>query len=169
MSQPQPRLYLIRNSETEIEAGEITHGAQETRLSERGLEMAFAASQLIAQIQPTLSVASGTPSAVDTATLAARGVGMIEPQLRDQLFGVQETEEEAVQRMKDASERLLGFAGTVVAFTHGKVMSLLEAHLLESVERKPFSPLEALILEPGLKLIGRDERFIPQLKTDQRS
>jgi len=64
-----------------------------------------------------------------------------------------------IARMRAAANELLEHDGTIIAVTHGAVLRLLEADLTGTGRR--FKHLEALVLGPGLTVIGRAE-FLPE-------
>ena len=181
---PEPRLYLIRHAESEGNANRIMQGAGEYPLSETGRTQALRAAAVIGALQPSLVVASDLARAKDTALLAAgrvdrtdqrlreRGAGPWEGRLRSDLEAAHPgaLEDDALRpegfepavdvaaRMRAATTELLEHAGVVVAVTHGAVLRLLEKDLGGTGAR--FGHLEALVLGPGLVVVGR-ANFVP--------
>lgn len=60
---------------------------------------------------------------------------------------------DVVDRMRSAADELLDHNGVVVAITHGAVLRLFEKDLTGTVTR--FGHLEALVIGPGLVVMGR--------------
>ena len=173
------RLYLIRHAESEGNANKIMQGCGEYPLSERGRTQAKHSATRLSTLCPALVVSSDLVRAVDTALLATgrvdhtdprlreRGAGLWEGRLRSDLEAAYpgaleddtlrpegfETAIAVVDRMRVVSTELLEHTGVVVAFTHGAALRLLEKELGGSGAR--FGHLEALVLGPGLAVVGR--------------
>ncbi len=87
---------------------------------------------------PRSSLEAAHPGALDDAALRPDGF---------------EDARDVVARMRAAATELLGHNGVVIAVTHGAVLRLLEKDLTGTGSR--FGHLEALVLGPGLVVIGR--------------
>lgn len=176
---PEPRLYLVRHAESEGNARKIMQGAAEYPLSDEGRAQALRAAAHIHALDPLLVVSSDLARAVDTALLMAGRVDRKDLRLRERGAGQWEglprstleaahpgaLEDDALRpggfedardvaaRMREAADELLGHNGVVIAITHGAVLRLLEKDLTGTGTR--FGHLEALVLGPGLVVIGR--------------
>ena len=175
----EPRLYLIRHAESEGNARKIMQGSGEYPLSAEGRAQALSASANIRALDPLLVVSSDLARAADTALLVTGRVDYTDPRLRERGAGQWEglprssleaahpgaLEDDAlrpdgfedardvVARMRGAATDLLNHSGVVVAITHGAVLRLLEKNLTNTGAR--FGHLEALVLGPGLVIVGR--------------
>jgi len=180
----ETRLYLIRHAESEGNANKVMQGGGEYPLSGTGRAQAEQASGLLRALEPTFVASSDLSRAVDTAILAIGRVDLTDPRLRERSAGPWEGKprsaleaahpgaldddalrpagfepaERVLVRMLDASRELLTRPGNTIAFTHGAVLRILEADLGGTGRR--FAHLEALILRPGLTLIGRDNFLV---------
>jgi broad specificity phosphatase PhoE len=176
---PKPRLYLIRHAESEGNARKIMQGAAEYPLSDEGRAQALRAAAHIHALDPLLVVSSDLARAVDTALLTTgrvdrkdlrlreRGAGPWEGVPRSSLEAAHpgaleddalrpdgfEDARDVVARMRAAATELLDLSCVVVAITHGAVLRALEKDLTGTGAR--FGHLEALVLGPGLVVIGR--------------
>jgi broad specificity phosphatase PhoE len=154
-------------------------GAGEYPLSEEGRAQALSAAENLCALDPLLVVASDLARAVDTALLMAGRVDRTDPRLRERGAGQWEglprssleaahpgaleddalrpdgfeDAREVVLRMRAVASELLEHSGVVVAITHGAVLRLLEKDLNGTGTR--FGHLEALVLGPGLVVVGR--------------
>ena len=154
-------------------------GAGEYPLSEEGRAQALSVAEKLSALAPLLVVASDLTRAIDTALLAAGRVDHTDPRLRERGAGPWEglprssleamypgaLEDDAlrqdgfedardvVARMRAVATELLEYSGVVVAITHGAVLRLLEKDLTGAGMR--FGHLEALVLGPGLVVVGR--------------
>jgi broad specificity phosphatase PhoE len=176
---PEPRLYLVRHAESEGNALKIMQGAGEYPLSEEGRTQALSAAEKLGVVAPSLMVASDLARAIDTAVLMSGRVDHTDPKIRERGAGQWEglsrssleaahpgaleddalrpdgfeDAEDVVARVRAVATELLEHNGVVVAVTHGAVLRLLEKDLTGTGSR--FGHLEALVLGPGLSVIGR--------------
>jgi len=179
------RLYLVRHAESEGNAGGVMQGSGEYPLSEHGLNQAHLAAEALQALHPALVASSDLARAYDTASIALTRVDVVDPRLRERGAGRWEgrprheleaahpgaLEDDSrrpddfektgtvIARMREAANELLEHDGTIIAVSHGAVLRLLEADLTGTGRR--FKHLEALVLGPGLTVIGRTE-FLPE-------
>lgn len=155
-------------------------GSGEYPLSKLGREQASRAGGSLRALEPVLVASSDLARAIDTALLALGRNDRVDARLRERSAGPWEgrprsdlenahpgaleddsrrpegfeTVASVVSRMQAASKNLLEVEGTVVAVTHGAVLRLLEKSLGGPGSR--YAHLEALVLGPGLTLVGRE-------------
>lgn len=162
-------------------------GDGEYPLSIQGIEQAQSAREGLSQLNAAVIASSDLSRALETAHFASGRVDIIDQRLRERGAGPWEgkTREEiekefpgslendllrpegfeelasVIARLSEVSEYLLSLNETVIAYTHGAVLRVFEAHLLNQ-EPKRFKNLEALVLGPGLEVIGRSGPFLKE-------
>ncbi len=172
-------VYVLRHAESLGNTGSIMQGSSEYPLSDlgrlqaasvsdsiRGLSFKFVASSPLSRALDTTNLILGRVDSVDprlTERSAGRWEGLSRSELESSHPGSLEddrlrpadfeAEYDVVARMQAAVQDLLHLSGPTLAVSHGSALRLLELSLGGSGQR--FRHLEALVLAPGPRILGR--------------